>query len=316
MTRRWVLALLGGLCVAAAAPAQPAAASSCPPQATAPTPQQLQDAAARATDRGFLWRASKDGRTSYLYGTIHVGKLDWAFAGPQLRAAFDASPTLALELDPFDPSVQEDVRRATDPPPALPVALAARLARQRQRACLPAQALAAMHPLMQAMTVVLVDSARDGLHVAYGLEFTLSGMARARGMPVLSLETAQRQLDALIPKAAREVERSLASTLDQLDNGSARRVLTRLAAAWERGDLQDIESYERWCGCIKTDADRAALRALNDERNPAMADKIAALHDEGQHLFVAVGALHMTGPQSLPTLLQARGFALERVAFR
>ena len=53
-----------------------------------------------------------------------------------------------------------------------------------------------------------------------------------------------------------------------------------------------------------------------DERNPAMAERIDALHREGQRLLVAVGALHMTGPKALPALLQARGFRVERVDFR
>jgi hypothetical protein len=120
----------------------------------------------------------------------------------------------------------------------------------------------------------------------------------------------------LIPKDAAQAERALASTLDQLDDGSARRVLKRMADAWERSDLATIESYEQWCDCIRTDEDRAALRALNDERNPALADKIAALHADGKRVFAAVGALHMTGAQALPALMAARGFRVERVEFR
>jgi uncharacterized protein len=296
--------------------AQTAPKTSCPPQAQAPTPQQMQQSLARAADRGFLWRITRDGRTSHLYGTIHVGTLDWAFPGAKVRAALDASRTLALEIDPLDPAVQADLRRNEGARPAVPAAQAERLARLRDRACLPAQALAAMHPILQAMTVMLVDAARDGLHIAYGLEYALAGFARQRGMPVVSLETAQRQLDALIPKDAAQAERALASTLDQLDDGSARRVLKRMADAWERSDLATIESYEQWCDCIRNDDDRAALRALNDERNPALADKIAALHAGGQSVFAAVGALHMTGAQALPALMAARGFRVERIEFR
>jgi uncharacterized protein len=308
--------LLAAVCAvaAAAASAQPAAAPNCPPQATAPTPQAMQEAAARAKDRGFLWRVTKNGRSSHLYGTIHVGTLDWAFPGAKVRAALTASDTMALELDPLDPATQADLRSTARPAPALPAALAERLARQRERACVPAQAIAALHPIMQAMTVMLVDAARDGLQVGYGIEFSLAGFAQARKMPIVSLETAQRQLDAIIPKSAAEVERSLAATLDQLDDGSARRVLARLAAAWERGDLAEVEGYERWCDCIKSDEDRAALRALNDDRNPALADKVAALHGQGKRVFAAVGSLHMTGAQALPALLAARGFRVERVA--
>jgi uncharacterized protein len=314
--KRWLAACCALVATAAVWAQSAPAASSCPPQAQAPTPQQMQQSLARAADRGFLWRITRDGRTSHLYGTIHVGTLDWAFPGAKVRAALDASRTLALEIDPLDPAVQADLRRSDSAKPALSAGQAERLARLRDRACLPAQALAAMHPILQAMTVMLVDAARDGLHLAYGLEYALAGYARQRGMPVVSLETAQRQLDALIPKDAAQAERALASTLDQLDDGSARRVLKRMADAWERGDLATIESYERWCDCIRNDEDRAALRALNDERNPALADKIAALHAGGQSVFAAVGALHMTGAQALPALMSARGFRVERVDFR
>ena len=57
------------------------------------------------------------------------------------------------------------------------------------------------------------------------------------------------------------------------------------------------------------------LARLNDARNPAMAERIAALHGEGRRVFAAVGALHMTGAQGLPRLLRERGFTVERVVF-
>jgi hypothetical protein len=169
---------------------------------------------------------------------------------------------------------------------------------------------------MQAMTAMVVEAARDGLQVAYGQEIALAGAARARQVKVVSLETPERQLAALIPADAAQAERHLVSVLDQLDSGLARRVLVRLADAWERGDLATLQSYERWCDCVKTSDDRAMLAALNDERNPAMAERIEALHREGARLFVAVGALHMTGAKALPVLLAERGFRVERVEFR
>jgi uncharacterized protein YbaP (TraB family) len=296
--------------------AQAGPAVSCPPQATAPTPQQLQAAQARARDRGFLWRLSKDGRTHHLYGTIHVGRLDWAYPGPKLRAALADAQTLAFELDPLDPALQSSLRSAGSGRTPLPAALGDKLARALERACLPAQALAGMHPMMQAMTAMVVDAARDGLQVAYGQEFVLAAFARSRELRTVSLETPERQMAALIPDDAAQAERFLASTLEQLASGLGRKVLLRMAAAWERSDLQEIESYERWCDCVQTADDRALLAALNDARNPAMADRIEALHGAGQRLFIAVGALHMTGSLGLPKLLAARGFRVERVDFR
>jgi uncharacterized protein len=308
--------LLAGLLAWAALAVQAEPATSCPPQATAPTAQQVQAAQAQAKDHGFLWRVTKDGRTHHLFGTIHVGKLEWAFPGAKLRTALADAQTVAFELDPLDPAVRSSLRGAGGGSAKLPAALDAKLRREIQRACIPAQALAGMHPMMQAMAAMVVDAARDGLQVAYGQEFVLAGAAKARSLRTVSLETPERQLAAIIPSDPVQAERTLASTLEQMQSGLGRRVLLRMAAAWERGDLQEIEQYERWCDCVKTDDDRAMLKALNDERNPAMAERIEALHGEGLRLFVAVGALHMTGPTALPALLEARGFVVQRVEFR
>ena len=65
-----------------------------------------------AKDHGFLWRVARDGRSSYLYGTIHAAKAEWMFPGPLTLAALAASDTLALELDVLDPDVQAGSRRA------------------------------------------------------------------------------------------------------------------------------------------------------------------------------------------------------------
>jgi hypothetical protein len=101
-----------------------------------------------------------------------------------------------------------------------------------------------------------------------------------------------------------------------LEDGRVQRVISRLAAAWERGDLAEIESYERWCDCIANDDDRVQMRRLNDERNPALADAIEALHRDGRKVFAAVGALHMTGAKALPILLKQRGFTVQRIALQ
>jgi uncharacterized protein len=307
--------LFTGLACALSAQAQ--AGANCPPQATQPTPQQMQEANARAKDRGFLWRATKDGRTHHLFGTIHVGTLDWAFPGPKVRAALLDAEVMALELDPLDPAVQSAARSGGGAAaPKLASAVTDKLNRQIERACLPAQALASLHPMMQAVTVLLLDAARDGLQAAYGQEFALAGFARARQMRMVSLETAERQMAALIPKDAAQAERLISLTVDQIESGQSRRVLKRMAEAWERGNLDELANYERWCDCMNTPEEKAMMVALNDDRNPAMADKVAALHGEGKRLFVAVGALHMTGPKSLPSLLAAQGFRVERVEFR
>jgi len=54
-----------------------AAENECPPEPKPLSPEMLSAAQRQARDRGFLWRVSKDGHSSYLYGTLHVGREAW-----------------------------------------------------------------------------------------------------------------------------------------------------------------------------------------------------------------------------------------------
>lgn len=310
------LALFG----AAAAIGQ-STAPKCPPQVAPPTPEQIQAAAGAARDRGALWRLTRDGRTSYLFGTIHVGKLDWVMPGPQMREALKTTDTLALEIDPTDAAMASRMARPQGdaPLPALPAPLKQRLSRGFDAACLPAQmrpALEGQHPLMQAMTLTALEARWEGLDVGFAQEFALAGFARAAQRRIVSLETPESQLAALMPKDAAELDKTIASLLDQLEKGAGRRTIARLAAAWERGDLDEMAAYERWCECVLDEADRKQMARLLDERNPGLAERIDALHREGARVLAGVGALHMVGPKALPQLLRERGFQVERVAYR
>lgn len=289
-----------------------AAADPCPPQPVPPSGADAQHARLNARDRGLLWRIERDGRSSWLYGTIHVGRHEWSVPGPAVRAALARSRRIAVELDLTDPATVQQVQQVLTGSLDLPEPLRRRLVRQAERACVDAEQLAGLHPVVQAITYGVLEARWEGLHSAWAQEFMLAGYARRTGKPVVSLETPQQQADALLPRSAEEALRAIEDQLEQLEQGQVRRITRRLADAWERGDLEDLAGYEQWCDCIRSEADRAALRRLQVDRNPGMAARIAALHDEGE-VFAAVGALHMVGPQGLPALLAARGFRVERV---
>lgn len=318
--KRWTLlvALTPWLCCASLACAQaPSGVTTavgskvvCPP----PIPTGPATAAA-PKDRGLLWRASRGGRIVYLFGTLHVGKPHWRGLGPQVSAALRASDVLALEVDPSDPALLQamaDIR----PPQALPAALQQRLTQAFERACLSTEALASLHPVLQATTLTVMEARWLGMDASYALEQVLVAQGRSTGRRVVALESAALQVKALVPDDEEQAQTVLEQGLQQLEDQSARRVLEKLATAWDLGDLETFEAYESWCECVADEADRAMMRKLNDERNAPLADGIEALHQQGRRVFAAVGALHMTGPQSLPRLLEQRGFRVERVVFK
>jgi uncharacterized protein YbaP (TraB family) len=302
---------------AAAAPAAPEpAASPCPPPLASPSP------ADPARDRGLLWRLQRDGRSSWLFGTVHVGKPAWQRLGPKLETALRASDLLALEIDPGDPDAaaamvralsEAALKRARQPQPVLAPELLQRLARATARACLAADALAAMPPVMQATLLTVIESRWVGLDGAYAQEQLLAAEARRRGLRVVALETVAQQVAALAQDDTPASPEMVEQTLRQIEDGTARRVLARLAGAWEAGDLATLQTIEQWCECLPSAEERAFAQRLNDDRNPNLAAGIDARHRSGARVFAAVGVLHMTGPSSLLRLLAARGFKVQRV---
>jgi uncharacterized protein YbaP (TraB family) len=297
----WLLLNLAVQYAAAATPAQ------CPPQVQAVALSSAEP------DRGMLWRLRRDGHDSYLFGSLHIGRPAWAQPGPALHQALQDTELLALELDLSDPATQAALTRTPRLAKPLTAALQARLAVQMRAACVPVQLLDGLHPLLQLSHLTVLTGRWDGFDAAFGQEMQLLAFAHNQGRPVVALERVEEQLQALIPTDAATVQRSIEDGLTQLEQGSVRGPLRRLALAWARGDLSDLQNYEQWCDCVHSDADRRWLRRLNDERNPALARRIAALHGQGTRVLAAVGALHMSGPRALPLLLAKDGFEVTRV---
>ena len=324
------LALLASL---AAAPAHAAAISGagdvgaspaitedahCPPLATTLTRDEIIDGMRHAVDSGLLWKATKDGRSLYLYGTIHVAQRDWMFPGPHVIKAIQASDTVALEIDPTDPDIVARLQKAIlngPGTPTLPEALQRRLLARMAAACVAPEALGKMRPEMQAVSVEVLEGRSLGLYPDYGIDMFLAGLARGLNKPIRSLETPESQAALLVSDDPAVTARSVGELLDELEAGKDPAMLHRLADDWQRGDLADLSAYASWCDCLSTEQQRADFVKIVDERNPLMADKIVQWHAQGRSLFVAVGSLHLIGRLGVPELLKARGFQVERVSF-
>lgn len=305
------LALAGGVLLAA----QAMGAADCPPSAAPLTAEEARAGIANARDHGFLWRLRKDGRTSYLYGTMHVAGRDWMFPGPRLQEALRSSDTLALELDVLDPAIQSAMADAVarmhhDP---LPAALEARLRTQAQAACVPYESIISLSPEWQVITIGMMVARRDGLDPAYGIDAVLSGAGHQAGKSVVSLETVSEQIGLMQMSSAAETERFVADGLDELESGREQAMTRRISRAWADSDLGELERYPQWCQCMESAEERAWMKRLLDDRNPRLAERIDARIAGGHRVLAAVGSLHMVGPGGLPALLEKRGYEVERV---
>ena len=310
------VALCGILWVAGGALAD--ANADCPPTAQALGPERIQAGMRDARDRGFLWRIEKDGRSSYLFGTVHVARLDWMFPGPRVAQALRASNTIALELDLLDPDVQRRMAEvvAATARHDLPEPLKLRLARLVQAECVSSETFGGLDPEMQIATLSALAARRDGLDPAYGIDLFLAGYGHSAGKTIVSLETPELQINAMRMPSVQAMIASIESGLTELEAGRTRPTLNRIAGVWAAADHAELARYDHWCDCRNNAADRAAMKRMLDDRNPALAKAIDALHEGGAQVFAAVGSLHMVGPLGLPKLLAQRGYRVERVEFQ
>lgn len=294
------------------------AAPACPPPPAIPTTDEIQAMIKTATDRGFLWKYDKEGHTGYLYGSIHLGRRDWIVPGPKTMAALRSSGVIALELDILDPQIRaqlSDPSRAGIESMTLPPPLQLRMNTVARRVCAPDGALAALHPLMQLITLTMLQARFSDLEPGYGSEMFLAGFARGAKKPIESLETADIQLRALLAGDVPRIVQMIESGLTLFETGRQQAQTERLLEIWATSNLDELQRYEQWCECLTTEADRKYIKGLLDERNPHLAAGIDRLTRNGRTVFAAVGALHMVGPNSVPKLLEKMGYKIERVVF-
>jgi uncharacterized protein len=290
-----------------------ARAQPCPPDPKPFTPELFAAAAAKAQDRGLLWRITHGGHSSYLYGTLHVGRAEWMAPGPKIKQALMQTDVIGLELDPLDVSLQQQMRDATSAVNRkLPASLETRLANRWKAECLPQEARTGPSEL-QVSALGMAAGRRDGFDAVYGTEIMLSLLSRGLQRPVVSLESVALQMKVLLAEDDQEAAEMVGDALDHLEQGRLSPMLRQTARMWEQGDLASLERYAEWCDCMDTETDRKMMKRAMEDRNPGLADAIAGIHKSGKKIFAAVGALHMAGPNGIPALMRERGFKVERL---
>jgi uncharacterized protein YbaP (TraB family) len=139
------------------------------------------------------------------------------------------------------------------------------------------------------------------------LDDLLQRLARARGKDVIGLESAAEQLAIFqnLPLEWQIEYLQMALDYPELVGGSAG-AIKGLYLAGDHQAMWDFYSTSM-AGELETDFTRYFTEAAIVERNHRMAERLAPILAEGG-AFVAVGALHLPGPDGLLTLLQQQGW--------
>ncbi|KAF1042314.1 MAG: hypothetical protein GAK35_02792 [Herbaspirillum frisingense] len=286
--------------------------------AAAPAPDAAK--ADAAPNRGALYRISDGRHTLHLFGTIHVGAPDFYPLESRIAGALAEAPALALELDPQNAGqLQAAVQRYGIYPDGqrfqdhLDPALTTRTLAALQRYQLPAGHLQGFRPWLLATALTVQEYASSGYKPELAVDSYLASTVRAHGGKVLELESAERQMSIFNRLDSAQQAQFLSDTLDELGDADIARKLDELVGAWRRADSAGFTQALKEMEDDDSFASRFTLQALLDERNPGLADGIAALLGKQDKAVAAIGILHLVGPNSVPALLKQKGLQVEQL---
>jgi uncharacterized protein YbaP (TraB family) len=231
--------------------------------------------------------------TIYIFGTFHAldGKSQWL--NERVKDAFERSDELVLEtLIPEGPKPLAGLPAATGQPfSVLPVTSSASFL---------------------ATTRMAISAGRSqGMQAANGADMVLRHIAEDEGKPVEGLESLQFQLDMFnhMPPAPPAPAAQPGAAADGAPMASLSKSMAEMQSAWKRGDQ---EVFARMLDQLRRSSPDT-YRVMFTERNARWADWISARMQAPGTVFVAVGAGHLTGKDSLLVRLAEHGIESARL---
>jgi len=271
-------------------------------------------AAAGAQAEPALWSVTADGRTVWLFGSVHLLPEGGFAVEGALADALDAADRVCMEIDTdaADEATQAMVTlgRAVDPEGRDLFELlgpdADRVREAADEAEVPLEALAMFEPWFAGITVSVMALQSHGFDAQHGVEQVIRAEARAAGKPGCGLETLEGQLDLLDSLSPRLQAEILLQAIDEA--AAIDRLIEPLIDAWREGDERGLErSLDDDFGDYPELAER-----LIYARNARWASQVEGMLEGDEDVLLVVGAMHLVGDRGLPALLAERGFSVDR----
>lgn len=264
-----------------------------------------------------MWTLADEDTTIHIFGTVHLLRPDLEWRSEAFDTAFASADTVVFEVDMKSEEAQRAI--ATD--------FLARGMFQDGRTLkgvlndedeaiisaafdslgVPIDAMNTFEPWMASVNLGVMQLVNDGYDPNSGVETVLEAEAIAAGKSFGYLETISQQADAFDLLPEEEQISILYETALLLEESP--RMLDLLVDEWADGDVNGIATLvANPDGYGFTDA---AYESLLVVRNEAWVPQIEAMLDEPGSVFIAVGAGHLAGPDSVITMLRDKGYTIE-----
>jgi len=271
-----------------------------------------------ATADPALWLAKGPKATIYIFGTVHTLKKNAIWESAEIANALARSEELWLEVP--DPGDTKEAQRLVlqlgfDPQHPLSSKMSPLMLSHLDAAARAVgvkdgeKPLESMRPWLASVALADELLVQAGYDTGSGVEPLLLRQAVAAGKPVRGFETMAQQLHFLADLPPAVELQLLQSTLQRADPGPQR--IDALVDARMTGDEAAIARtiIEDLVKGLPT-----LYRVIVIDRNEARAEAVAQTVNGSGVKFIAVGAFHLAGPDSLQMALKRRGSEVERVS--
>ena len=259
-----------------------------------------------------LWKVADEDTSIYLFGTIHALPPEVKWLDVRVEGALAQSDEFVTEVDISRQSEisagllnrasladGQNLRNmlSAEDRPAYEAALAT--------LGLPATFFDRYEPWYAALMLSLIPLMQQGYTASVGAEEVLAGKLSpdtARG----ALETIEFQLDLFDTLPEESQKAYLHETIQALP--ALKETLDAMVAEWLEGDVESLATLLH-----EQETDPLLFEQLIASRNRHWAQWIAERLETPGTVFVAVGAAHLAGPESVQDYLERQGVTSERI---
>jgi uncharacterized protein YbaP (TraB family) len=263
-----------------------------------------------------VWKVSNDQHSLYIGGTIHVLTPEDYPLAKEYDIAYQSSDKVIFETDMEAMTSAEFAQKMmnkmmysdgttinqvlqADTYQALAVHLSSRQ--------IPMQTFASHKPSFLAISLTFIELQAMG-YTSEGVDMYYSNMAKAQGKEQGWLETPDEQLAFLAKLAGDDPNAMVEYTLKDIIKMPE--MFAKLHSTWLAGDMQGMADV----GITTFKADYPVIyKSLLVARNNNWLPQIVNMLNDSPIEFVLVGALHLSGPDSLLTMLKSKGYRVKKL---
>jgi uncharacterized protein len=265
--------------------------------------------------KGVFYTVSDGEQTAYLFGSIHVGTEDFYPLHNSVDQAYEAADKLAVEADPSEVGpigmmeLIEEVGVYADGETIqdyISDDMYADLEAQLQQLGIPMSEFERYKMWFVAVSLELFPLLEMGYSAELGIDQYFLDQAEEDGKDVVELESMEFQMNFMNQLSEDDQMDYLQSVLDNLQNMDEYEAeIEEMFDTWMTGDIDTFAAF-------RDEAEESdPAQWLTVERDKGMAEKIEEFLQEDETYFVVVGALHLVGEQSIPDLLESKGYTVE-----